>query len=60
MFGRLLLSALIACGVGACIACTNQNPDQIRQKTAEGTAALKRDMILALPEPPLRVAGAIQ
>src|SRR5947209_4376636 len=43
MFGRLLLSALIACGVGACIACTNQNPDQIRQKTAEETAAVKRD-----------------
>src|SRR3954453_19535068 len=43
MFGRLLLSALIACGVAACIACTNQNPDQIRQKTAEETAAVKRD-----------------
>ena len=26
-----------------CLACTNQSPDQIRQKTAEGTAALKRD-----------------
>ncbi len=24
-------------------ACTNQNPDQLRQKTAEETAALKRD-----------------
>ena len=25
------------------VACTNQSPDQIRQKTAEETAALKRD-----------------
>ena len=25
------------------VACTNQNPDQIRQKTAEETAAIKRD-----------------
>ena len=26
-----------------CAACTNQSPDQIRQKTAEETAAVKRD-----------------
>ena len=32
---------LFSLGVGA--ACTNQNPDQIRQKTAEETAAVKRD-----------------
>jgi DNA uptake protein ComE-like DNA-binding protein len=25
------------------VACTNQSPDQIRQKTAEETAAIKRD-----------------
>jgi DNA uptake protein ComE-like DNA-binding protein len=25
------------------LACTNQSPDQIRQKTAEETAAIKRD-----------------
>jgi DNA uptake protein ComE-like DNA-binding protein len=43
MPGRAILSALIACALAACIACTNQNPDQIRQKTAEETAALKRD-----------------
>jgi len=36
----LLSIASIIC---ACFACTNQNPDQIRQKTAEETAALKRD-----------------
>ena len=43
MPGRAFLSALMACAFAACIACTNQNPDQIRRKTAEGTAALKRD-----------------
>ena len=43
MPGRALLSFLIACVLCACIACTNQNPDQIRQKTAEETAAIKRD-----------------
>lgn len=31
------------CGLGLGTACTNQNPDQIRQKTAEETAAIKRD-----------------
>jgi DNA uptake protein ComE-like DNA-binding protein len=43
MPGRALWSFLIACVLSACIACTNQNPDQIRQKTAEETAAVKRD-----------------
>jgi DNA uptake protein ComE-like DNA-binding protein len=38
----------IACGMAGLslvllLGCTNQNPDQIRQKTAEETAALKRD-----------------
>jgi DNA uptake protein ComE-like DNA-binding protein len=31
------------CCLGFGAACTNQNPDQIRQKTAEETAAIKRD-----------------
>jgi DNA uptake protein ComE-like DNA-binding protein len=43
MPGRALLFFLIACVLFALIACTNQNPDQIRQKTAEETAAVKRD-----------------
>lgn len=33
------LSLLLA----ACWACSNQNPDQIRQKTADETATIKRD-----------------
>jgi hypothetical protein len=36
-----LLALGLCLGVGA--ACTNQSPDQIRQKTAEETAAIKRD-----------------
>ena len=36
----LLLSLLVALFV---VGCTNQNPDQLRQKTAEETAAVKRD-----------------
>ena len=41
---RLLLTSAVAILVSFCfLACTNQNPDQIRQKTAEETAALKRD-----------------
>ena len=43
MPGRALSSFLITCVLSALIACTNQNPDQIRQKTAEQTAAVKRD-----------------
>lgn len=31
------------CGLGLGAACTNQSPDQIRQKTAEETAAVRRD-----------------
>lgn len=42
MPGRLLASILMTLLIGICLAC-NQNPDQIRQKTAEGTAAVKRD-----------------
>jgi len=37
----LYLLVLVSCV--ALTACPNQNPDQIRQKTAEETAALKRD-----------------
>ena len=31
------------CCLGFGAACTNQNPDQIRQKAADETAAIKRD-----------------
>ncbi len=42
MISRVLLaSVLLSLGLDA--ACTNQSPDQIRQKTAEETAAIKRD-----------------
>ena len=40
---RALLVVVLAFILGASIACTNQSPDQIRQKTAEETAAIKRD-----------------
>lgn len=40
-FQTLLGAILLSCW--ALGACTNQSPDQIRQKTAEGTAAVKRD-----------------
>ena len=40
---RPFLGALISCSLAVCLGCTNQNPDQIRQKTAEETAAIKRD-----------------
>lgn len=43
MPGRAFLSALIIYFVVILIACSNQNPDQIRQKTAEETATIKRD-----------------
>ena len=39
--GFLCLCFGLALALGT--ACTNASPDQIRQKTAEGTAALKRD-----------------
>ena len=35
--------AILLCGLGLGVACTNQSPEQIRQKTAEETAAIKRD-----------------
>jgi len=42
-----LRSSLSGLGVsillGIALACSNQSPDQIRQKTAEETAAIKRD-----------------
>lgn len=42
MISRAFLAAvLLSLSIGA--ACTNQSPDQIRQKTAEETAAIKRD-----------------
>jgi len=39
---RLRLAALSIL-IAFAVACTSQSPDQIRQKTAEETAALKRD-----------------
>lgn len=44
MFMRLLTCALLTCVLGGLAGCTsNQNPDEIRRKTAEETATLKRD-----------------
>lgn len=43
MPGRAFISALIVSFVLTLVACSNQSPDQIRQKTAEETAAVKRD-----------------
>ena len=44
MLMRLFSGLLAACVLAVCVACSpNATPDQIRQKTAEGTAALKRD-----------------
>lgn len=42
---RLRFPSLVLLGtiLGLSAACTNESPDQIRQKTAEETAALKRD-----------------
>jgi|SRR5580704_14691627 DNA uptake protein ComE-like DNA-binding protein len=40
---RVFSVALLSLAVGFLAACTNENPDQIRQKTAEETAAVKRD-----------------
>jgi len=39
---RLVYSLVLASCLGLA-GCPNQNPDQIRQKTAEETAAIKRD-----------------
>jgi DNA uptake protein ComE-like DNA-binding protein len=43
MSPRGIACSFVSVVLGLCLACTNQNPDQIRQKTAEETAALKRD-----------------
>jgi competence protein ComEA len=43
MLKRLIPLALTVCILAACAACSNQSPDQIRQKTAEETATIKRD-----------------
>jgi DNA uptake protein ComE-like DNA-binding protein len=40
---RLRCLLLLSVVTGLFVSCTNQNPDQLRQKTAEETAALKRD-----------------
>jgi len=40
---RVFSLAILLCLLGLGSACTNQNPDQIRQKTAEETSAIKRD-----------------
>ena len=41
---RYLLSVSIVAVLAAAAACTsNENPDQLRQKTADATAAIKRD-----------------
>lgn len=43
MLRQLLLTAIVACSVSIYAGCRNQSPDQLRQKTAEETAAIKRD-----------------
>ncbi len=43
MHPRLLVLLPLAVLLGLFPACTNESPDQIRQKTAEETAAVKRD-----------------
>ncbi len=43
MPGRLLVCLLVASFAATWTSCTHQSPDQIRQKTAEETAAIKRD-----------------
>ena len=43
MILRALILSSVAFSTGLCVSCTNQSPDQIRQKTAEETAAIKRD-----------------
>lgn len=43
MNSSVLSLAVLMCGLGLGAACTNQSPDQIRQKTAEETAAVRRD-----------------
>lgn len=44
MPARILSGVLLGFFLAACAACsTNQSPDQLREKTAEETAAIKRD-----------------
>jgi DNA uptake protein ComE-like DNA-binding protein len=43
MLKRFFLSALLASLFALYAACSNQSPDQLRQKTAEETATIKRD-----------------
>lgn len=43
MLRRLLFTAIVASFVATYAGCTNESPDQLRQKTAEETAAIKRD-----------------
>ncbi len=40
---RLVTTASLGLLLAVCWACSNQNPDQIRQKTADETATIKRD-----------------
>lgn len=43
MRSQIPLYVLTAVGLALSPACTNESPDQIRQKTAQETAAIKRD-----------------
>ena len=43
MSRRGVAYGILGLSLSLLLGCTNQNPDQIRQKTAEETAALKRD-----------------
>lgn len=43
MLRQLLLTTIVASLVAVYAGCTNENPDQLRRKTAEETAAIKRD-----------------
>ena len=44
MLGRTLLTALFTLTLAGALACSpNQSPDQLREKTAEATSAVKRD-----------------
>lgn len=38
-----LIPVSLYLAVSLCTACTNQSPDQLREKTAEETSAIKRD-----------------
>ena len=43
MLKRLFFTATVACVFALYAGCSNQSPDQLRQKTAEETSAIKRD-----------------